>query len=225
MGLVRSPVLSTLPGSILTEDKRSSRCLGTARPQAGGNELVNGIQRRMVLALVALTALAVHSQRLSASCFFPGNPVARDVEVLGCIDSQAYFDSHYSQLHPPPPESGSSTGTGRVLPDPKKVFEGQLANQPGVVLRVKVLRLREYTEPGQKSEHYQWAGPWREKEATEETLYLRRKTASCGSVEAGAKVVLIRAPQCCDTGYFGEIGCHLKLGMVQELPDDLTSTR
>jgi hypothetical protein len=176
---------------------------------------------------LALVALAAHSQTLSASCYFPGNPVARDVEVLECIDAQAYFESHYSQLHPPLPESGSSPVAGRVPPDPQKVFESQLANQPGVVLRVKVRRLREYIEPGQKSEHYQWAGPWREreKEAAEETLYLRRKMASCGSVEAGTKVVLIRAPQCCDTNYLGEIGCHLKLGMVQELPDDLKTAR
>ena len=181
--------------------------------------MVNGIQKTMA---VTLAAMAVHSQMLSASCFSPGNPVARDVEVLECIDSQAYFESHYSRLHPPP-EPGSPPKTGRVLPDPQKVFEGQLANQPGVVLRVRVLRLREYIEPDQKSEHYQWAGPWREGEPAEETLYLRRKAASCGSVEAGAKVVLIRAAQCCDTGYFGEIGCHLQLGMVQEPPDDLAS--
>jgi hypothetical protein len=182
--------------------------------------------RRFYLGWVlTLAALAVHSRMLSASCFFPGNPVARDVEVLECIDSQTYFEAHYSQLHPPAPESGSSPEAGRVPPDPKKVFEFQLANQPGVVLRVKVLRLREYMEPDQKSEHYKWAGPWREKEAAEETLYFRQKTASCGSVEAGAKVVLIRAPQCCDTGYFGEIGCHLKLGMVQDLPDDLKTAR
>ena len=80
-------------------------------------------------------------------------------------------------------------------------------------------------EPDQKSEHYQWAGPWREEEPTEETLYLRRKAASCGSIEAGAKVVLIRASQCCDTGYFGEIGCHLKLRMVQDPPDDMKAAR
>jgi hypothetical protein len=180
--------------------------------------MVNGIQRMRVLALVAL---AVPSQMLSASCIRGGNPAAREVEVLECINSHAYFDSHYAQLHPPSPEPGSSSGEGRVPPDPKPVFERQLATQPGVVLRVKTLRLREYREPDQKSEHYLWAGPWRELKATEETLYLRQKTASCGSVEVGAEVMLIEAPQCCDTGYFGEIGCHLKLGMVQDPPDDL----
>jgi hypothetical protein len=165
-------------------------------------------RRRIYLAsALILASVAVPSRTLLASCIRMGNPEAREVEVLECINSQDYFASHYSQLHPP-------------SPDPRKVFEGQLASQPGVVLRVKVLRLREYLEPDQKSEHYRWAGPWREK-PKEETLYLRQQTASCGSVEVGAKVALIPAPQCCDTGYFGEIGCHLKLGMVQDLPDDL----
>lgn len=172
-------------------------------------------RRSFLVWALTLATLAAHSRMLAASCYFPGNPVARDVEVLECIDARAYFESHYSRLHPPLPESGGTP------PEPKRVFESQLARQPGVVLRVKVLRLREYMEPDQKSEQYRWASPWREQEAREETLYLRQKTSSCGSVEAGARAVLIRAPQCCDTGYLGEIGCHLELGMVQELPDDL----
>jgi hypothetical protein len=164
--------------------------------------------------IVLALAFAVLPKTLSASCARVGNPRASEVEILECISARDYFDSHYEQLHPPAAPAGRS--------EPRKVFEGQLANQPGVVIRVKMLRFREYVEPDAKAGSYRWMGEWLKQEPVKETfLYLRQGSSDCGSVEVGAKTVFIPAPQCCDTGYLGEIGCHLDLGMMQALPADL----
>jgi hypothetical protein len=168
---------------------------------------------RLTLIILAL-AFAALPKTLSASCAQFENPRANKVEILECIGAKDYFESHYEKLHPPAAQPGRS--------DPRKVFEGQLANQPGVVLRVKIVRFREYSEPDAKTDRFQWTSPWRRQEPAKETLlYLRQGNSDCGSVEIGAKTVFIPAPQCCDTGYLGEIGCHLDLGMMQALPADL----
>ena len=164
--------------------------------------------------LVLALAFAVLPKTLSASCARVGNPRASEVEILECISAKDYFESHYDQLHPPAAPAGRS--------DPRKVFEGQLVSQPGVILRVKILRFHEYVEPDAKTNSYRWTGGWSKQEPVKETLlYLRQETSDCGSIEVGVKTVFIPAPQCCDTGYHGEIGCHLDLGMMQALPADL----
>lgn len=168
---------------------------------------------RLRLVVLALISLLGGSKALSASCALLGNPRASEVEILECVTAQDYFESHYEQLHP-------SYRTGN--PDPKAVFEGQLKSQPGVVLRVKLLRFREYTEPQAQNDRYRWAGQWQPREPVKEAfVYLRQESSGCDSVSTGAKTVFIAYPQCCDTGYFGEIGCHLDLGMMQALPADL----
>jgi hypothetical protein len=168
---------------------------------------------RLTLLVLAL-AFAVLPKTLSACCARVGNPRADEVQILECIGAKDYFESNYDQLHPPAAQAGRS--------EPRKVFEGQLTRQPGVVLRVKILRFREYSEPAAKTDRYRWTSRWRRQEPAKETLlYLRQESSDCESVESGVKTVFIGYPQCCDTGYFGEIGCHLDLGMMQALPADL----
>lgn len=167
--------------------------------------------------LLALAALASHAPAASAACVRAGNPQAQEVEILACIDPRDYFEAHFLELHP------QSLEPGRFSPDtPRQVFAGQLGSQPGTVLRVRVLRRREYSEPDEPAWRYRWEGRWRRERPVEETfLYLRRAIPGCDGVEVGAKAAFILYPQCCDTGYLGEIGCHLDLVMVQDLPDEL----
>jgi hypothetical protein len=122
---------------------------------------------RLTLLVLAL-ACVVLPKTLSACGARVGAPRASEVEILECISPDDYFESHYEQLHPLGAPAGRS--------EPRKVFEGQLANQPGVVLRVKMLRYREYGEPDAKTDHYRWTSRWRKQEPAKETLlYLRQR--------------------------------------------------
>lgn len=170
---------------------------------------------------LALAAFALHVPAVSASCVRAGNPEAQEVEIVECIDPWAYFEAHFLTLHPPSWEPGAIPSDR-----PRRIFNHQLATQPGAVLRVRMLRRREYSErrPPEGGLLYRWEGRWRRLVPAEDAvLYLRRSIAGCGSIEVGTKAAFIWAPQCCDTGYYGEIGCHLDLAMVQYLPNELKS--
>jgi hypothetical protein len=168
---------------------------------------------RHIAVALALIAILPGLQTADASCARVGNPKAQEVELLRCTAALAYFEANYESLHP-----GDPKPVGSYPQDPRDVFAKQLARFPGVVIEVKVLRLREYTD----TPVYSWQGPW-ENQQTPETrkLYLRQPDLTCDSFQQGAVVQLIWSPQCCDTGYFGEIGCHLDLGMVRSLPEEL----
>lgn len=168
--------------------------------------------RRIAVAL-ALIATFPGLQTADASCARMGNPKAQEVELLGCTAARAYFEANYDSLHPGDPKPMGSDSV-----DPRDVFAKQLARFPGVVIEVKVLRLREYTD----TPVYSWQGAWESLQTPEiDKLYLRQPDLTCNSFKKGAVVQLIWSPQCCDTGYFGEIGCHLELGMVRSLPEEL----
>lgn len=168
---------------------------------------------RYVAVALALVAALTGLRTAHASCARAGNPKAQEVELLRCTTALAYFEANYEALHPEKPEPIGSRPV-----DPKHVFAEQLARQPGVVIEVKLLRLREYAD----NPEYSWRGRWKRKQNPEiYMLYLRQPDLTCDSIEEGAVVQFIWAPQCCDTGYFGEIGCHLGLTMVQRLPDEL----
>ncbi len=168
---------------------------------------------RYIAAALHLLAALAGAEVADASCIRVGNPKAIEVELVSCTTAKAYFDANYHKLHPATPEPKAARPV-----DPRTVFSEQLTHQPGVVIEVKVLRLREYAD----DPTYSWRGAWElELRPKIQTVYLRRPDRTCNSIEEGAVTQLIPAPQCCDTGYFGEIGCHLKLSMVQYLPDSL----
>ncbi|HET9767640.1 MAG TPA: hypothetical protein VFS60_12375 [Thermoanaerobaculia bacterium] len=164
---------------------------------------------RLALALVATLTVA---ETAYAACLRAGNPKAQEVELLTCTTAQAYFEANYEALHP-----ADSPGPSRE--DGASIFAAQLAQQPGVVIKVNVLRLREYVD----APEYSWHGRWKRQPAEVRMLYVRQPDLTCDAIREGAIVQFIWAPQCCDTGYRGEIGCHLKLPMVEALPDELLS--
>jgi hypothetical protein len=88
-----------------------------------------------------------------------------------------------------------------------------------VVIKVKVLRLREYTDDPE----YSWKGAWEQQDPVDRVLYIRQPDLTCDGFRQGDVVQFIWAPQCCDTGYFGEIGCHLNLPMMERLPSELST--
>jgi hypothetical protein len=158
--------------------------------------------------LLALAGIA-SSVEANASCIFPKERRAVEIEVLGCISAEA----HARFLNLVPDDSGLS-------PEEKlETLNWDLARDPGVVVQAQVLAVRWYEDPF--PELPRWTSSWRGAAAPTEQFYFLRTSGTCAEVPVGTQLQRIVAPVCCDTGIAGPAGCYFDLQVLEGLPSTL----
>ena len=150
-----------------------------------------------------------------ASCIFLPNRQAIEVEVLRCTSPEAYFDIELLV------EQENSEFPKDEL---RRELAVQVGREPGVVVQVRVLRVREFREKFPDVLPV-WTADWQPREPGDKFLFFRtpqsRAGQSCDAFPPGKVLQAVPSHVCCDNGRGDATGCWLRLPTYEPLPGSL----
>ncbi len=148
----------------------------------------------------------------AGQCLFPETRAALELEVRECVSPSQYFDTTHLASSP------------AARAQDREMFDDQARREPGVVVRAKIVAVRDYRQPTATGRIEGWTSPRRApstSDGAEHDYFLRDADGSCDRHPKGELMRRIYAPICCDTGRLGDLSCQFAIPALDPLPDSL----
>lgn len=170
---------------------------------------MNQIRRRAVLT-VGAALLAVGAA--NASCVAMKPLRLLEAEVVACATA-----GEVAQQRPP-----KGHGAPGSAAEAERAADALVAREPGRVLTLELRRARNLGDQPGVAE-LEEIGPWVTAEKVEPKQYFVRGSAGCGDVQPGEVELFVEVFTCCDTIPAAEMGCFLRLPVLEPPSKELVA--
>lgn len=163
--------------------------------------MINAAFLRVFWGIAIFLCIVTIPQRLHGMCVYTEKPQALVATMEACESVKPehllkYFDNSFG-----------------MYGDQEKLVAGLILNQPGVILTLKPLRVREYEvvyETGSDYQHIRWLTKWKSvQNRTRERFFYPGDSDACKKISPKQTVLFFIEVPCCDFNVHERIVCIL----------------